>query len=194
MSAETTTEARIASWLAQQVTPGRYRHSLGVRAAVTALASTHGVNAVPLRLAALLHDCLRELTDAQMLAQARASGLQVRAADEAAPVLLHGRLAAEIAINEFGLADPALLSAVTYHTAGHPRMSLSDKLFYLADHIEPNRDHGRIDELRRLTVTDVDGAILRAIELTEGYLGARGAIVDPDTMALKSFLLQSSSE
>ncbi|MHB1390877.1 MAG: bis(5'-nucleosyl)-tetraphosphatase (symmetrical) YqeK [Thermoleophilia bacterium] len=190
MSSESATETRLASWLTRQVTPRRYRHSLSVRTTVTALAATHGVDAVPLRLAALLHDCMRELTDGQMLARAREAGLPVRAVDEAAPVLLHGKLAATIALCEFGLPDPALLSAVTRHTAGHPDMSLSDKLFFLADHIEPNREHARVDELRRLAATDVDGAVLRAIEMSEAHLESRGAVIDPDTLALKSLLLR----
>lgn len=190
IGADAATENRVASWLAGRVTPRRYRHSLGVRAAVTALAQAHAVNDSPLRLAALLHDCMRELTPHQLLAQARQLRLEVRPVDAVAPVLLHGRLAAAVAVRELGLADPALLSAVAYHTAGHARMSLSDKLFFLADHIEPNRDHAWVDDLRRLAVTDVDDAVLRAIELSESYLGARGAVIDQDTIALKTLLLQ----
>ena len=38
-------------------------------------------------------------------------------------------------------------------------MSLEEKLLYIADYMEPNRDFPEVGELRRLAYTDLDGAV-----------------------------------
>lgn len=179
---------RVRGWLGTRVSARRLLHSEGVLAAVTGLAAANHVEAAPLRLAALLHDCARELTDAELLRLALEWELPVRDVDRQSPVLLHGRVGLELARRELGGVDPAAASAVVYHTAGHPDMSLSDKLFYLADHIEPGRDFGRVEELRRLAQADIDAAVLLAVEINLEYLGATGKVVDPDTLALRDAL------
>ena len=181
-------ELAVAAWLSAHVSAHRYRHSLGVLEAVTGLASHHQVDPAPLRLAALMHDAARELDNERMLALAREWELPVREVDEQAPVLLHGRVALAMAQRELGLTDPAFVSAVKYHTAGHPRMSFSDKLFFLADHIEPGRGHPHIVRLRRLVNEDIDASMLYAIERTELYLTSIGGVADPDTDELKAML------
>lgn len=186
-------EEKLSAWLASQVSPGRLRHSLAVLEAAAGLAGHYAIDPAPLRLAALLHDCARELPAPQAFSLARELGLPVRDVDHRAPVLLHGRLGAAIARRDFGLSDPVVVSAVMYHTAGHPYMSFSDKLFYLADNIEPGRRHDGVEELRRLVLDDVDRAMLFAIECSEIHLGKTGGVIDPDTVELKAMLLKSLS-
>ena len=40
---------------------------------------------------------------------------------------------------EVGITDPEILQAITYHTSGHEKMTMLDKVIYVADYIE----HGR---------------------------------------------------
>lgn len=181
-------EADLEAWLAVRVPPQRLRHSLGVRDAVTELAEHYGADPAPLRIAALIHDSTREMPLPLALSLAKELGLPVREADLRAPVLLHGKLAAAMAEREFGLDDPAVQSAVRFHTAGHPGMSLSDKLFFLADHIEEGRSHPHTPELRQLAFKDVDKAMIYAINHTEHYLRSIDGVIDPDTIELKEKL------
>lgn len=173
-----------------QVSEPRYRHSVSVLETVTRLADRHGVDEAPLRLAALLHDCARELPNTELLSRCEAWDLPIRDVDRRSPVLLHGRLAARIAEVEHGITDPSVVSAVLWHTAGHPEMSLSDKLFFLADVMEPTRPHGWVDDLRNAAFNDVDHGVLMAIEINEEHLLKTGRVVDPDTYALKEVLLR----
>jgi predicted HD superfamily hydrolase involved in NAD metabolism len=186
-------EQRLRLWLPERVSPRRFRHSLGVMEVVTELAVKWDADPAPLRLAALLHDCARELPGDELLRLAARWGLHVREVDRRCPVLLHGRLAVVIAGLDFGLDDPVALSAVHKHTAGHPQMSLPDKLFFLADHIEPNRSHSWVEELRGLAFTEVDEAVLKAVRLNRAYLESAGGIIDPDTLLLEALLLKKGS-
>ncbi|MBE0429391.1 MAG: bis(5'-nucleosyl)-tetraphosphatase (symmetrical) YqeK [Thermoleophilia bacterium] len=181
----------MAAWLEKRVSVGRYLHSLGVREAVTGLAQKYGVDPRPLRLAALFHDCMRELSGPELLALAAKWSVKVRDVDRQAPVLLHARLAAELARREFRLADPRMVSAIEYHTTGNRGMSLSDKLFFIADHIEPGRDHPLVLKLRLAAYEDVDRAVLESIRMSERHLRSAGAVIDPETIRLKQHLQEN---
>ncbi len=178
----------VRTWLAARVDEERLRHSLRVLELIPGLAAAHGADAEPLKLAALLHDSARGMSDAEMLKSAERLGLPVRDIDRRFPILLHGRLAVEMARRELEIDDAAVLSAVLYHTAGHPLMSLSDKLLFLGDMIEPERALPRLDELRLLAYDDVNGAMRLAIEINRRYLAARGRVMDPLTLELKQAL------
>lgn len=185
-------EDRLKTWLQARVSSGRYTHSLSVMEAATELARRYGVDPVPLRQAALLHDCARELSNEELVASAEGWQLPIREVDRRSPVLLHGKLAVVIAERELGLDDPAVLSAIRWHTAGHPEMTLSDKLFYLADVTKPTRDYAWVAGLRVLAHEDVDQAVLMAIGINTDHLDRTGRTVDPDTIDLRDLLLGDS--
>ncbi len=181
-------QQELKDWLKARVSPRRFLHSMGVREVVAELARLHGVDAEPLMKAALLHDCARELPDEEMLARAVEWGVPIRDVDRESPVLLHGRLAVETARRELGIDDPRVASAVLYHTAGHPDMSLSDKLFFLSDHIEPTRDFTWVGELKAMAREDVNRAMLMAIDINLKHLRATGKVIDPHTLELRDVL------
>ncbi len=186
-------ESELKIWLQARVSDGRYQHSVGVLETVTALARFHEVDDAPLRLAALLHDCAREYSNEDLVAHAEEWGIEVRSVDRQSPVLLHGKLAVIIAERELGLSEPAMVSAVRWHTAGHPQMTLSDKLFYLADVLEPTRPEGWVLELRAIAHEDVDRAVLTAIDINVGHLNRTGRTVDPVTYLFRDLLLRADS-
>ncbi len=178
----------VRQWLAAKVDRERYEHSLRVMELIPKLARAHGVAGDLLRMAALLHDAARGMTDAEMLAAARRWSLEVRSVDRDCPVLLHGRLAVVMAGQELGLHEPAVVSAILFHTSGDPEMSLPDKLFFLADMIEPARRMPGVKELRALSYTDANAAMLLAIEINKKHLAAKGRQVDPVTLELERVL------
>lgn len=182
-------EDELKHWLKARVSSERFLHSLGVLEAATELARRYGVDETPLRQAALLHDCAREFSNDELVATAEKWGILVRDVDRGSPVLLHGKVAVEIAARDLGLTEPATLSAVRWHTAGHPGMTLSDKLFYLADVTEPTRSYEWMPELKALAHKDVDRAMLMAIQINTDHLDRTGRVVDPDTYALRELLI-----
>lgn len=152
--------ASLKAGLNKLLPPERYEHSLRVAAQAEDLARKFKVSVEQARIAALLHDCSRYLDREGLLRQARELGFKIDPVEELEPKLLHARLAAEIARLKFGITDPEILLAIESHTVGRPKMSELEKVVYLADHIETDRDYPGVDRVRKLALTDMDQAIL----------------------------------
>jgi HD superfamily phosphohydrolase YqeK len=132
---------------------------------------------------------------AELLHLAGRFGLDIRPVERAHPDLLHGSVALALARDALGIDNPAVTSAVLYHTTGHPEMSSADRVFYLADLVEPSRAYGWVDQVRRLldagsTRRDLDIALLFAITHQLRRLLKHGAIIDPRSIDLYNRLRQ----
>ena len=87
------------------------------------------------------------------------------------PFLLHAKLGAYIAKTKYNVADPEILSAITYHTTGKPEMTMLEKIVYIADYIEPARNKApRLAEIRKLAFEDLDECMYEILKDTLEYL------------------------
>lgn len=55
--------------------------------------------------------------------------------------VVHSFLGREVARQDFGVTDPEILDAITYHTTGRPNMSRLEKIVYVADKTEDSRPY-----------------------------------------------------
>ena len=78
-----------------------------------------------------LHDALRDASESLL------RPIVGDAFADFPPPLLHGPAAAARLAGE---ADEAILTAVRYHTTGHPALDRMGRALYLADFLEPGRD------------------------------------------------------
>ena len=137
--------------LANRVSPKRLKHVMGVVAEAELLAKAYGVDLPEARLAALLHDWDKGLDDAAIRARVAEVGLDVDPwILKHQPRLLHGPTAARALAKEFPQIPRSVLQAIDRHTAAAPDMSPLDMVVYVADALEPNRQFGRLDQLRAL--------------------------------------------
>ena len=176
-------------WIEAELEPFRYRHSLRVMEAAGELAQRHGLDGERTMLAALLHDCARGRKNAELLALASEYGLSLREVDRESPVLLHGRVGAELARLELGIDNREVLDAIRTHTAGHPEMDPTGKAVFLADLIEPRRPFPHREALEAAAFDDLDRALLMGVEGNLGHCRRRGLTIDPDSLALREMLL-----
>lgn len=103
--------------------------------------------------------------------------------ERAAPVLLHARLGAAIATEQFAVTDPEILSAIAKHTTADARMSKLDCAVYLADGLEPGRNFPERAALWDLAWVDMERAMRATLESTIAYLHRRGLPVAPQSLA-----------
>lgn len=93
-----------------------------------------------IELAAWLHDSCKETTGIDLLKLAEFYSIKVFDEDIEFPNVLHARVGAAWAEQEYKIKDPHILHAIAEHTLGGNNMLLSSKILYLADMLEPNRD------------------------------------------------------
>ena len=109
-------------------------------------------------------------------------GIPVSDYERKNPELLHAKLGACFANEIYGVTDSEILSAIIWHTTGCPDMSLLDKIVFIADYIEANRDKAEdLPKVRELAFKDIDACLLLILEDTIAYLARKKSVTDPMT-------------
>lgn len=163
---------------------------LGVARTAERLARRHGASTTKARIAALLHDIARLWEPQALLRYAREHEINVTEAEQAAPVLLHARVGADIARREYGIDDAQTLAAIAHHTIALPGMSDLEKILYIADTVEPSRTFPSRAALAALAEKSLDEGLLACIASSLEYLVARKVPIAPETIAVYNQLVQ----
>lgn len=160
----------------------RFEHTLGVEYTAAALAMRFGGDIEAARVAGLLHDCAKCLSDEKKLSICRKNHLSVTEVEKKNPFLLHAKVGACLARKKYGVENPDILNAIRNHTTGRKGMSLLEKIIFVADYIEPGRKHApRLAEIRRLAFTDLDQVLVEILRDTLRYLESSDGDIDPMT-------------
>lgn len=160
----------------------RFQHTLRVAETAKKLAEKYGGNQEQIETAALLHDVAKFFEKERMEAIIqREPGISKEYLDYHIS-LWHAPVGAVIARDDFNITDQDILNAISYHTTGRTGMSHMEKLVFLADYIEPGRSFPGVDEVRKLSETDLDQAIALTLKNTVQYLVSRSSQVYPDTI------------
>ena len=103
--------------------------------------------------------------------------------------LWHSMVGPIVAKEIFKIEDEEILSAMRWHTTGKENMSKLDKVIYMADMIEPNRNFPGVDILRRETFKDLDNGVLQGLNHTIKYLLNKGVAIDINSIKARNYLL-----
>ena len=125
------------------------------------------------------------MADDKKIALCREYGVSISDAEYKNPSLLHAKCGAILAEHEYQIIDFDILHAIRVHTTGVPDMSLLDKIIFIADYIEPNRDKApHLKELRKLADKDLDETTYLILKDTVDYLKAHeDQTMDPTTVS-----------
>ncbi|MDQ0202681.1 bis(5'-nucleosyl)-tetraphosphatase (symmetrical) YqeK [Pectinatus haikarae] len=168
----------------------RFIHSLGVSETAVKLAEKFGASPQKAKTAGLLHDCAREFPVPSLIGEARKRNIPIEFIDNYQPILLHAALGAALSSEKYGIDDIEILDAIKLHTTGKEKMNLLDKIIYLADMIEPNRQYDGIDEFRRVAETgDIDTVMIAAFDRSISFVIKKGQMVHPQTILARNYLL-----
>ncbi len=149
--------------------PQRVAHVLGCRDTAVALARRYGANETDAARAGILHDITKVLPPAQQLLLCQTYGVE---------------------LDDFSGENKAVCSAICHHTTGCANMTLLEKIIYIADYMEPNRDFPEVEALREVTWRDLDSAVLMGLEMTLAILQANRRAIAPDSLAAIADLKQ----
>ena len=161
--------------------PKRVAHVLGCRDTAVELAKILGADETDAARAALLHDITKALDGPLQLTLSDAYGTILDKFGKDHPKTLHALTGSLVAQRIFG-ENEAVVSAIRSHTTGKAGMNTLEKIIYVADYMEPNRDFPGVNKLRHLAKTDLDGAMKLGLEMTLAHLARQGSSVSPESL------------
>lgn len=165
----------------------RVPHVVGVEEEAAKLALRWGADPVLARRAGVLHDCTKYLELPEQLELCQTYGVELDELERQAVKLLHAKTGACIARAVFGEPD-AVYQAIFWHTTAKADMTTLEKILYVADYMEPNRDFEGVERLRKLAYEDLDKALLLGVEMTIQEMEEKKRVIHPKTIQARDYL------
>lgn len=142
----------------------RKEHIKGSAKAARDLALHWGCDAGIAEEAAILHDLTKNCPRDFHLMLNKKYGNFFSQAELQNHKLMHAKTSAYYARELYGIGDE-VFGAIYWHTTGKPGMTKLEKLVYLADLIEENREFKDISHIRKLAFEDLDRAMQYALTI-----------------------------
>ena len=149
------------------MSPKRFNHVLGVERAAIHLAEKNGYDTEKAGLAGLLHDYAKELPDQEFLNLIDKYELDPELKKWGNNVW-HGMV--------------GILRSIEIHTVGSHNMSTLDKIVYVADYIEHNRNFPLVEEARQVAEQSLDKAVAFETVHTVEHLAHQALPIFPQTL------------
>ena len=165
----------------------RVRHIRGTEEEAVRLAKRWGANEDYARRAGILHDCTKYLSGQEHIAICEQYGVPLDELERKAVKLLHSKTGACMARHIYGEPDE-VYEAIFWHTTAKADMTTLEKILYVADYMEPNRDFDGVERLRELAYSDLDRALLLGVETTIQEMKDRGLPVHTSTLRAQAWL------
>jgi len=159
----------------------RLRHCLGVEKAARELAERFGLDVEKAGLAGLLHDYAKKVSDEEFLGLIDKYKLDPDLKNWGNNVW-HGMVGIYKIQEDLGIEDAEILRAIEVHTVGSGTMSELDKVVYVADYIEHNRDFPGVDKARELAQQSLNLAVAYETARTVEHLAHKGMSIYPQTL------------
>ena len=168
----------IAIILKTELSLKRYNHCLCVCEEAEKLAAFYGVDVKKARLAGLMHDCAKAMTNAQHMKLGYEFNFELTDYEKNQPKILHAFIGAYLISKKYNIDDLDIFDAIFYHTTAKPNMSILTKIIFIADFIEPNRPKcTQIANIRELAYSDIDEAVISGIDFTILNLINSGSLI-----------------
>ena len=161
----------------------RYEHTLGVAYTAMCLAMRYEVSLEKAEMAGLLHDCAKCMSDEKKIKKCIEHNISITEIEKEQPYLLHAKVGAYIAMDKYGINDIEIINAILKHTTGSRDMSMLEKIIYVADYIEPNRNKAdNLQIIRKMAFQDIDMAVFIIMKDTVQYLKNKNQKIDTHTL------------
>ena len=142
----------------ERLSEKRYEHSLAVAKAAEKLARKYNADPAKARFTGLLHDICKDDSEQSQLQMFDKFGIILTESELQCPKLWHAILGAEFIRRNF-TGDQDIINSVRYHTTGRQKMSLLEKVIYVADCISSDRHYDHVEELRELAKKSLEDVI-----------------------------------
>ncbi len=175
--------------LKSRLSDSRYEHSINVAQAANKLAKRYNVNEDKAYGSALLHDICKELNDKEQLEMLDKYNIHLDYISKNSPKVWHSKTGAQYIKHELNINDDEIIDAVAYHTTARAKMSMLEKIIYIADLISIERDYPDVEHVRKLAFEDIDKCMLFCLEYSIASLLNRKCLIASDTFEAYNYYL-----
>src|SRR5699024_2187183 len=77
--------------------------------------------------------------------------------------LWHGPVGAQFVQDVFQITDETIYNCMYYHTTGREKMTVEERVIFVADYTEPGRNFPGVEEVRELAKIDLKRAAFQAL-------------------------------
>lgn len=177
--------------LKEKLTPSRLYHSICVAEKAKHLAEIFGADTEKAYTAGLIHDIMRYEPAEEMLKLIDEDGKhKLTDSERRITVTLHA-VAGEVYLRtKLGVTDEEILSAVRYHTTGKEKMTLLEKIIYVADLTSEDRDYPDVSKVRETAEESLEKATLRGLSFTIESNAKQNRPIHIDTVKAYNYLAE----
>lgn len=177
--------------LKEKLTPSRLYHSICVAEKAKHLAEIFGADTEKAYTAGLIHDIMRYEPAEEMLKLIDEDGKhKLTDSERKITVTLHA-VAGEVYLRtKLGVTDEEILSAVRYHTTGKEKMTLLEKIIYVADLTSEDRDYPDVSKVRETAEESLEKATLRGLSFTIESNAKQNRPIHIDTVKAYNYLAE----
>ena len=170
--------SQFRSILKEKLDDYRLNHSECVSECAAVLAEKYGADIEKARLAGLMHDVMKNASDAEhFLYMDKLSAIEFQNRK------VWHQISGEGFLREKGIiSDEEILGAVRWHTTGKAEMTLLEKIVYVADFISADRKYSDVNVVRKLAQESLEHAILYTSRYTIEKLAGSDMLIHPATV------------
>ena len=169
----------------------RLKHSLNVSKCAVKLSEIYKCDKEKAEIAGLVHDCAKYFTDEQIEDSIKRFNVELDPLEVNNIALSHSVIGSYVVVDIFSIKDEEIINAIKYHTTGKENMSLLEKIIYMADLIEEDRNFPRVEELRELTYSGkLEEALLLSFNNTIKFVIDNNQLIHPRTIKARNYILE----
>lgn len=169
----------------------RLKHSLNVSKCAVKLSEIYKCDKEKAEIAGLVHDCAKYFTGEQIEDSIKRFNVELDPLEVNNIALSHSVIGSYVAVDIFSIKDEEIINAIKYHTTGKENMSLLEKIIYMADLIEEDRNFPRVEELRELTYSGkLEEALLLSFNNTIKFVIDNNQLIHPRTIKARNYILE----
>ncbi len=189
------TKTEILDWIKNKTDDELYCHSFATQEMAVKLAGIYNVDEYRAMMAGLLHDCAKQLSHKELISYAKSFNIELDEIRIIQPGLLHAPVGAKIVQAELGISDSEILHAIAVHNTGSSGMSKLDKILFLADATENNRDYPGVEDIREISLSgNLNEALLTAIDMKIYHVIDRKYLLHPMSVEARNDIIKAIKE
>lgn len=176
----------------EKLSEKRFKHSEGVVKRALEYAKIYNVDEEIVKIVAIAHDIAKELNDVEVQECINQYNIELDEVEKVNKSLLHAKIGAYICENEFGFTLD-MVDAIKYHTTGRENMSILEKIIYLADATEENRDYDYAEYVETIK-SNINEGMLNVTKWVIGSLLERNRMIHLNSIKCYNYYMNHSGK